>query len=332
MHDRDVVIVSETPTPLDADPSSVESLVARWLTRRSEATRDSYSKDLRYFAQWLRATSPSDAVRFLVGGGHFRANQIVHEYVTALIDRGLSPATINRRLSSLKSLVKAARMAGMVTWTIDVEGERVQPFRDTRGPGLHAVQSMFAVAAEQRPMKALRDTSILLLLFVLGLRRNEVTTCDVGHFDRNGNRLSILGKGKAQREWITVPESVADPISAYLDARGAVGGEPLFQNLDRDTKGDRDLGRLSSGGLYRVVRRLAEKAGIPGIVSPHRIRHAAITAALDATGGDVRQARHFSRHSRVDTLLVYDDQRQDFGGRIAELIAQELDVSSEQRK
>ena len=330
MSDSDAAIVAANRSPLVTDPSSVESLVQRWLTRRFEATRESYTKDLRYFAQWLRATSPSDAARSLIGGGHFRANQRVHEYVTHLIDRGLAPATINRRLSSLKSLVKAARMAGMVTWTIDIEGERIQPYRDPRGPGLRSVQTMLAVAAEQRPMKALRDTSIMFLLFVLGLRRNEVTTCDVGQFDRSGKRLSILGKGRAQREWISVPASVTDALGAYLDARGAVDDEPLIQNLDPAMKGTQR--RLSSGGLYRVVRRLAEKAGIPGIVSPHRIRHTAITAALDATGGNVREARHFSRHSRVDTLLVYDDARVDHAGKIADLLSRELDVFPEQRK
>ena len=324
MHDRDVVIVSETPTPLTTDPSSVESLVDRWLTRRSDATRDSYSKDLHYFAQWLRAKTSADAARSLIGGGHSCANRLVHAYVTHLVDRGLAPATINRRLAALKSLVKAARLSGMVDWTIDVEGEQVQRYRDTAGPGIRAIQDMLAVAVAAGGIKALRDTAILMLLFALGLRRNEITTCDVEHFDRSGKRLSILGKGKAQRVWITVPNSATQVLCAYLDARGARPGEPLIKNVDPAKKGVQR--RLSSGGLYRVVRRLAEKAGIPGIVSPHRIRHSAITAALDATGGNVREARHFSRHSRVDTLLVYDDARVDHAGRIADLLALELDV------
>ena len=324
MSDSDAAIVAANRSPLVNDPSSVESLVARWLTRRSNATRDSYAKDLQYFAQWLRAKSPSDAVRSLIGGGHSSANQLAHGYVTALIDRGLSPATINRRLSSMKSLVKAARLSGMVDWTIDVEGEQVQRYRDTAGPGIRAIQRMLAVAVEQKGIKALRDVAIVMLLFALGLRRNEITTCDVEHFDRFGKRLSILGKGRAQREWISVPDSVAEVLGSYLGARGAVDGEPLIMNLDPAQKGKQH--RLSSGGTYRVVRRLAEKAGVPGIVSPHRIRHSAITAALDATGGDVRQARHFSRHSRVDTLLVYDDARVDHAGRIADLLAVELDV------
>ncbi|MEG3900925.1 tyrosine-type recombinase/integrase [Microcoleus sp. B4-C5] len=44
-------------------------------------------------------------------------------------------------------------------------------------------------------------------------------------------------------------------------------------------------------------------------MSPHRIRHSAITAALDATDGDVRKVQKLSRHKNLNTLMVYDDNR-----------------------
>lgn len=45
------------------------------------------------------------------------------------------------------------------------------------------------------------------------------------------------------------------------------------------------------------------------IMSPHRIRHSAITAALDASKGNVRDVQKFSRHKNIETLLIYDDNR-----------------------
>ena len=324
-------IVSTDAALLSVESDHIHDFVHDWLTEHSESTRLSYQKDILYFAQWLSAPSPSEAVRLLLCGGHARANELVRKYKQYLVERGLAPATINRRLASLRSVVSLARSLGMIEWTLEVRGKKVQRYRDTRGPGVEAVQQMLFVAAEQGGTKALRDTSILLFLFVLGLRRNEITTCDVEHFDRTNHRLSILGKGREQREWITVPVSVATVLEAYLAARKASNDEPLVQNFDRARKGSRDRGRLSSGGLYRNVRQLAKKAKIPGIVSPHRIRHTAITAALDVTGGDVREARHFSRHSRVDTLLVYDDARQDLGGKIAEMLASVVEVNPADR-
>jgi integrase/recombinase XerC len=44
-------------------------------------------------------------------------------------------------------------------------------------------------------------------------------------------------------------------------------------------------------------------------MSPYRIRHSAITAALDATDGNVRKVQKLSRHQKLDTLMLYDDNR-----------------------
>ncbi len=44
-------------------------------------------------------------------------------------------------------------------------------------------------------------------------------------------------------------------------------------------------------------------------MSPHRVRHSAITAALDATDGNVRKVQKLSRHRKLDTLMIYDDNR-----------------------
>jgi integrase/recombinase XerC len=60
-------------------------------------------------------------------------------------------------------------------------------------------------------------------------------------------------------------------------------------------------------------------------VRPHGIRHTAITAALDTTRGDVRRVRAFSRHANVQTLLVYDDARNDHVGTVAASVGALLD-------
>jgi len=53
-----------------------------------------------------------------------------------------------------------------------------------------------------------------------------------------------------------------------------------------------------------MVVRHSEKAGIKKPMSPHRIRHSAITAALDATDGDVRKVQKLSRHRNLNTLMI----------------------------
>jgi integrase/recombinase XerC len=88
-------------------------------------------------------------------------------------------------------------------------------------------------------------------------------------------------------------------------------------SLDRARKGS---GRLSAAGLYALVRRLGEQAGLK--VWPHGLRHAAITEALDRTGGAVRAVQRFSRHRDLRTLIVYDDRRVDLAGDVARQVAE----------
>lgn len=108
----------------------------------------------------------------------------------------------------------------------------------------------------------------------------------------------------------------AADLEAWVAVRGPEPG-PLFVNFDRAGKGG---GRLSGRSVARVVAALGAEAGLGG-VRPHGLRHAAITAALDATGGDVRTVQRYSRHAKLETVLLYDDSRRDAAGEVAQLVA-----------
>jgi integrase/recombinase XerC len=74
-------------------------------------------------------------------------------------------------------------------------------------------------------------------------------------------------------------------------------------------------------GLYLVVRQIGERVGLG--VRPRGLRHAAITRALDLTGGDIRSVQKFSRHKDVRLLQRYDDNRQDLAGVVAQRLAED---------
>jgi len=61
-----------------------------------------------------------------------------------MLTAGLSPSTINRRLSTLRSLTRIFRTVGLIPWVLEVEGERQQKIRDTRGPGVNGVDGAAA--------------------------------------------------------------------------------------------------------------------------------------------------------------------------------------------
>lgn len=55
-------------------------------------------------------------------------------------------------------------------------------------------------------------------------------------------------------------------------------------------------------------------------MSPHRIRHSSITAALDATDGNIRKVQKLSRHANINTLMTYDDNRISYQEEMSQLL------------
>ena len=145
-----------------------------------------------------------------------------------------------------------------ISWGIEVPGLPVERVRDPRAPGWAAVAAMISAAAGSTP-RAVRDRAILWLLIGLGLRRAEVASLDLAHYE--GERLRVLGKGRRQRDSHSLPVPVQRALNNWIAIRGDAPG-PLFVNLDRAQKsgaaGDR---RLSGRAIHQLVGYWAQRAG-----------------------------------------------------------------------
>ncbi len=302
------------PAPVPYAPD-LDRLLDVFYAGRNERTLAAYRADLESFRVFVGAATAGEASRRLLTVPHGEANAIALAYKAHMTDRGLQAATINRRLAALRSLVKLANTLGLVPWTLAVENVKTQAYRDTRGPGHDGFKSILAAASAQQGPKGLRDAALVHLMHDLGLRRGEVVRLDLADVDLPGSRLSILGKARSQKEFVTLPEPTKAAIAAWLDVRGTHDG-PLFTNFDRAGKGS---GRLTGAAVYHIVRELGATSGL--MVRPHGLRHLAITSALDLTKGDMRAVQKFSRHRDVRVLNAYDDNRQDLGGEVARLVA-----------
>ena len=298
---------------LPAGPQTSHEMLDLFLGQYKATTLRTYSVALRDFA----GRHHGRALDILLAGDATAANRMALEWRTDLVDSGKGAGSVNTYLSALRAFVKCARLVGMITWALDVPSVKASRVRDTAGPGLDGVRAMMNTLGDD--LKGRRDRAIISLLFVMSLRRSEVISLDLAHFEVGSRRLWIMGKGRTRREPVTVPLAVLDTLNHYLDARGRDAG-PLFVSANRSSGG---MDRLSSNGLYNMIQRAGKLAGI-GEVRPHGLRHAGITAGLDMTGGDVRQVRVYSRHSDLKTLIEYDDNRQDFGGKVAGMIAAAL--------
>jgi integrase/recombinase XerC len=299
-----------------------EDVIESWLKGRNEKTRRGYLSDLAHFARWAKAPAAHMAVSAFLHMKPGEANRVALLYRAAMVDDGLSSATINRRLAALRSMVKVARMIGKVTWTLDVENIKSEKRRDMRGPDLADVRLMFRAAADMGDGKrARRDRAILAMSYDLDLRRNEVCMLDLADVETNANGLPIavriIGKGHREKQRLTVPPATAQALSGWLEARGAEPG-PLFQRCDGHEV-DPDL-RLSGESIRLVVARIAKAAGLKYTVRPHGLRHAATTDALEA-GKSVQDVKKFGRWATLEMVIRYDDSRHDTAGEIANLVS-----------
>jgi integrase/recombinase XerC len=242
-----------------------------------------------------------------------------------MVQRGLSPATIGRRLSALRSMVKVARQIGRITWTLEVEQPKSVPYRDTRGPGLDGWRRIVA-AVRSRALEgswaAKRDLAIIRLLHDLGLRRGEVSGLDVEDvsWEPAPGAVWIVGKGQSEKIKVTLNLAARAALAEWLLLRGDEPG-PLFSRLDRAREGG--CTRLTGASIWRLVRRWGRVCKVTHGARPHGLRHQGITRALDLSGGDVRKVQRFSRHAKLETLLRYDDARRDDAGDIARQLGED---------
>ena len=298
---------------------SPDILTALLSDKRSFNTRHAYEKDLRYFFFAAYGQKPTEAViaQFLQLN-RFEAIAIALRYKSDLIAKGLKESTINRRLSALKSLVNFASKLGKCNWNLDdVQTETVQTYRDTTGLKPEGIRTML-LSIKRDTDKGKRDFAILRLLWDNALRRNEVVSANIGDFDYEARSLQILGKGRgSQKSLISLNIGSTNAIQDWLSCFETKNlDQPLFHALDPAHRGH----RLTGTAIYQIVDRIARDSEISKQMSPHRIRHSAITAALDATNGNVRKVQKLSRHKKLDTLMLYDDNRTNMQGEVSSLL------------
>ena len=143
------------------------------------------------------------------------------------------------------------------------------------------------------------DSALITMLGLLGLRVSEACNMrieDIHGLNRGHRTLSLVGKG---RKPATIPLPV--PVARVLDA---AAGERTDGWLVLRVDGS----KMDRRSATRVVRRLAKKAGINKRISPHSLRHAFVTACLDA-GVPMRDAQIAARHADPRMTMRYDRAR-----------------------
>ena len=242
-------------------------------------------------------------------------------HTTGMLDAGAAPSSVTRRLSALSSFYRFAAAHDLRDGN-PVHGVR-RPAVDpdhTRTVGLSRDQARALVAAadaDPGPQQA-RSAALVRLLLHNGLRVDELVSADVTDLGTRPGRsegphashrvLGIVRKGGRAATVALAPATV-EVLEVYLDQRAAAAGVERAR-LAGPLLATRTGGRLTQKAVWELIRRLARTAGIGtwAELSPHSLRHTAITLALDA-GATIRDVQDFAGHRDPRTTRRYDHTR-----------------------
>jgi integrase/recombinase XerC len=289
--------------------------------KRSPQTKRAYISDMKDFFGFFDLEPNPIVIQDFLSLTKVEATALVLKWKNNLTERGLKISSISRKVGSIKAFVKFANDIGVCNWILSSEAlvcsRGIQKSRNITGVTPEWIYKMLQ-CPDRSTLIGKRDYAILQLLWSNALRRSEVISIDISDWDCD-RYLWILSKGRLDRERITLNTETIEALKAWIyDRKRFVkdNSKALFINLDHI----HEVKRLSDHHIYRIVDNTAKAVNLPKKFSPHRIRHSAITAALDATNGNIREVQKFSRHSQLDILMRYDDCWKDAQGKISDLL------------
>ncbi|MBY0307801.1 MAG: tyrosine recombinase [Phycisphaerales bacterium] len=237
--------------------------------------------------------------------------------------RGLSGASVNRHLATLKVFYRHMATRGLIAKSpaeiLDpptrwkklpnvLSPRQVRSLVEAPSPRVVVRKKKGEPEAKEDPLALhLRDRALLELLYACGLRASEVCSLDFGSINVKERMLTVIGKGNKQRI-VPVAKASLDAIEQYL-----VHCRP---KLDRGAKLSRHRLLLSRTGrplervaVHQIVTRAGREAGGTGggsatKVYPHMLRHSFATHLLIG-GADLRVVQELLGHADITTTQVY---------------------------
>jgi site-specific recombinase XerD len=265
---------------------SDEQLLESWLASLNSAhSRRNFEVTARRFLAALPA-------------GDLRAS-VVEDVRDALgrITQGVAETTGRQYVLRIKSLLGYAHRLGYAPFNA---GATIRVRSDARNRGATLAKRIISevdVALLVRGARTKRDRVLLEVLYAGGLRVSELaglTWSDVLAREKGQVQLSITGKGGVVRQ-VLLPAAVSRSL---LSLRGDAGAnDPLFASR----KGG---GRLTERAVLGLVKRAATKAGIDAPVSPHWLRHAHASHAIDR-GATLPEVQSTLGHGNIATTSGY---------------------------
>lgn len=262
----------------------------------SEATSDSYRRDITRFIDFLDDNGISDFSSV--------DKQIVFEYINLLrsgqITRGkISNTTYARNLSSLRSFYKYLCEKHIVHNNPFLQFKKVHIEKHLPDVlTFDQIEKIFDSFDLDNPIDV-RNRCILETIYACGLRISECCNLKLLNVDLKNLIITIIGKGNKERMVPFYPR-LAELIELYIKMYRNEFANEDYEYLFVSNR----HGKISPRSVQLLLEDVKLKTGIPVDIHPHMLRHSFATHLLD-NGADLRTVQELLGHENLSTTQLY---------------------------
>ncbi len=254
-------------------------------------TQEAYARDLRTYLNYLekRKIDPLNI-------GH----QQITDYLWSRKEKGAKPSSIFRYLESIKLFHRFLFAEGYTK--NDPTLYLSSPKLVRHLPAVLSTTELEKLLNQPKINKfyGLRDRAILELFYACGLRVSELINLHLEDVNLSLGYVRCRGKGGKERI-VPLGHYAVRYISEYLELRSK---RPIISNNSNILFLDKSGRKFSRVGLWKIVKKYAQKAGINKTISPHTLRHTFATHLLEK-GADLRAIQEMLGHSDISTTQIY---------------------------
>lgn len=258
----------------------------------AENTLVSYRRDLAGYISFCR----KNKLKSLEQAGR----DTIISYLLQLQVDGRSPATIARRLASIRSFYGFMIREGILQKDPSVDLESPKPIQKLpRVLTTGEVELLLGQPLTGEPA-GLRDKAMLELLYATGIRVSELVSLDLKNVNIENGFIRCFGKGAKER---IIP--MGDVAVRYLKEYLARGRSKLVKSSSTEALFVNQHGRrLTRQGFWKIIKKYARKAKIKTEITPHTLRHSFATHLLE-NGADLRSVQEMLGHADISTTQIY---------------------------
>ena len=224
----------------------------------------------------------------------------IRSWVVFQMDSGISPRTVHRKLTTLKTYCKYLIKEGVLD--ANPLDRVLKPKMNKRNPvfvdegNMDHLLNEFAFGDD---FEGERNRLVIDLLYQTGMRRSEMLSLKVGSIDPQVKSLKVLGKRNKER-LIPLNDELVKAIEAYLPVRAKVVSDPEVDALIVTAKGQPAYESL----IYRIVKKYLALVTTLDKKSPHVLRHTFATHMLNR-GADLNAIKELLGHANLSATQVY---------------------------